>query len=100
LPPAAASITVGNVTTIAFDTLKLARKLEAAGFPPKQAADTAGAIAESLGEDSNLVTKEDLARLESRLDARLEALKAEILKSMFGTALAQVGAIVALIKLI
>ncbi|KAF0112177.1 MAG: hypothetical protein FD149_2477, partial [Rhodospirillaceae bacterium] len=28
-------------TAVAFDTLKLARKLEAAGFEHKQAADTA-----------------------------------------------------------
>jgi hypothetical protein len=33
-----------------FDTLKFARKLEAAGFPQRQAADTAEALAESLGE--------------------------------------------------
>jgi hypothetical protein len=38
------------MATIAFDTLKLARKLEMAGFPQKQAADIAEALAESLGE--------------------------------------------------
>ncbi len=32
---------------VVVDTLKLARRLEAAGFPAKQAADTAEAIAEA-----------------------------------------------------
>lgn len=86
------------MTTIAFDTLKLARKLEAAGFPPKQAGDTGGALAESLAEVTGLATKDDLAQLEARLRAEIEAIKAKILKWLFGTALAQVGAIVALLK--
>jgi hypothetical protein len=49
------------MATIAFDMLKLARKLESAGFPQRQAADTAQALAESLGEVSDLATKADLA---------------------------------------
>jgi hypothetical protein len=36
------------VAIIIFDTLKLARKLEAAGFPQKQAADITEALAQSL----------------------------------------------------
>ena len=43
---------------IPFDTLKLARRLEAAGFPTQQAGDMAEAIAEAL---SQLATKADLA---------------------------------------
>jgi hypothetical protein len=39
-----------------FDTLKLARRLESAGFPPQQAGDMAEAIAEAISE---LVTKTD-----------------------------------------
>jgi hypothetical protein len=84
------------MATITFDTLKLARKLEAAGFDPKQAAGAAEALAESLGEMSGVATKEDVLRLE----ARIEAGKSETLKWMFGTALAQVAAIVALLKLL
>jgi hypothetical protein len=38
------------MATITFDTLKLACKLEAAGFLQRQAAGTAEALAESLGE--------------------------------------------------
>jgi hypothetical protein len=55
-----------------FDTLKLARRLEAAGFPPQQAGDMAEAIAEAISE---LVTKTDLQNavrdLEQRLTIRL-----------------------------
>jgi len=55
-----------------FDTLKLARRLEAAGFPAQQAGDMAEAIAEAISE---LVTKADLQNamrdLEQRLTIRL-----------------------------
>jgi hypothetical protein len=47
------------MTTVPFDTLKLARKLEAAGFQPKQAADTSEALAEVLSEE--VATKADIA---------------------------------------
>ncbi len=84
------------MTAITFDTLKLARKLEAAGFQPKQAADTAEALAESMAEVSGLATKEDIYGLKRDL---AEA-RAEILKWMFGAMAAQTGLIVALVKLI
>ncbi len=55
-----------------FDTRKLARPLESAGFPPQQAGDMAEAIAEAISE---LVTKADLQTavrdLEQRLTIRL-----------------------------
>jgi hypothetical protein len=47
---------------VPFDTLKLARRLEAAGFPTQQAGDMAEAIAEAL---SQLATKADLAALQA-----------------------------------
>jgi hypothetical protein len=43
-----------------FDTLKLARRLEAAGFPAQQAGDMAEAIAEAVAQ---LATKADIAEL-------------------------------------
>lgn len=43
----------------AFDTLKLARRFEAAGFDPKQAGDMAEAIADAMME-ADLATKTDL----------------------------------------
>jgi hypothetical protein len=47
-----------------FDTLKLARRLEAAGFPGQQAGDMAEAIAEAV---SQLATKTDLHDLVQRI---------------------------------
>jgi hypothetical protein len=47
-----------------FDTLKLACRLESAGFSHQQAGDMSDAIAEALG---NLATKDDLRHLEARL---------------------------------
>jgi hypothetical protein len=51
-----------------FDTLKLARRLEGAGFPPKQAGDMSEAIAEALG---NLATKDDLVLLKADLQQEI-----------------------------
>jgi hypothetical protein len=58
------------VTAVPFDTLKLARKLEGAGFPAKQAGDTAEALAEAMA-GAELATKADLRDLEQRLTIRL-----------------------------
>lgn len=62
------------MNTIAFDTLKLSRKLESAGFTHEQAAGAAEALAETLGE--SLATKTDLRELEYRLTIRLGAMLA------------------------
>jgi hypothetical protein len=81
-----------------FDTLKLARKLEAAGFSPEQAAGASSALAETLGEVPGVTSKEDVLRLE----AKIEATKAEIIKWMFGTIGFQtiiiLGAVIALAR--
>ena len=45
---------------IPFDTLKLARQLEAAGFETKQAGDMAAAISDAMASAA-LVTTSDLA---------------------------------------
>ena len=50
---------------LAFDTLKLARKLEAAGFEHKQAADIAEALAEARAV-AELATKADGAAAHGR----------------------------------
>ena len=92
------------MASITFDTLKLARRLESAGFAPKQAADTAQALADALAETADLATKADLLALKVELKAELAAQlaeqKAEILKWMFGALAVQTGLIVTLIKLI
>ena len=53
------------MSPVAFDTLKLAQRFEAAGFPPKQAQDMASAIAETIVD--TVVTRE---YLDLRLGAR------------------------------
>ena len=49
-------------TAVAFDTLKLARKLEAAGFEHQQAADVSEAMAEAFAI-AEVATKADIERL-------------------------------------
>ena len=81
------------MATITFDTLKLARKLEAAGFPQKQAADTAEALALSLGEVSDLATKADLAALKAELKADLRSEPNAQLRWMIGTMIGVAGCV-------
>ncbi len=63
------------MATVPFDTLKLARRLEEAGFAPKQAGDTAEALAEALGE---LATKGDIAALREDLTGVVSGLRVDI----------------------
>ena len=88
------------MSSITFDTLKLAQRLEAAGFPPKQAADTAQALAESLGEVPTLATKADVEQATAELKVLIAESKADILKWMFTSLFAQAAVIVALLKLL
>jgi hypothetical protein len=81
---------------VAFDTLKLARKLESAGMAPKQAQDTSAALSDSLTEwhsVGNLATKDDVVQvkvaLESKIEVGLVQTKVEILKWMFAAIGAQ-----------
>jgi hypothetical protein len=88
------------MATITFDTLKLARKLEAAGFPQKQAAETVEALAESLGEVSDLATKADLAELKAELKADLRSELNAQLRWIIGTIIAAAALAVAAAKLL
>jgi hypothetical protein len=72
----------------AFDTLKLARKLESAGMQPKQAQEMAAALSDSLTEwhsVGNLATKDDIQEVKLAI---VEA-GAEILKWLIGSIGAQ-----------
>ena len=82
---------------VPFDTLRLARRLEAAGFDPQQAGDMAEAIAEAI---STLATKADLAALEARIDAKLEILKRDMTIRLGSMMVIAVGVILAGFKLI
>ena len=87
------------MATISFDTLKFVERLEAGGFTHQQAKAAATAFAEAAGEQ-DVATRGDIEILRRDIDVKLSETKAEILKWAFATALAQTGAIVALIKLL
>lgn len=83
------------MSTITFDTLKYADRLEAAGVPPAQAKAEAQALAEVL-TSSEVATSRDMERLESKLDTRFERLSGEmtLIKWMLGILLAGVTSLV------
>jgi hypothetical protein len=83
---------------VAFDTLKLAQRLEAAGFSVRQAQDTTAALAETL--TGAVATAADIHESESRLhveiaDVRtaIADLRAEQIKWAIGIGIAGVVAI-------
>lgn len=79
------------MSAVAFDTLKLATKLENAGFSPEQAKGAAAALAESL-DGSSIVTKADLKETAAEL-------KVDIVRWLVVTQLALGGFIFAALKL-
>ena len=60
----------------AFDTLKAAKRLGAAGFDLDQSESLAGIIGESITD--KLATKDDLRNLEMRLTGKIEVLDTKI----------------------
>ena len=66
------------MTAIAFDTMKLARRLEAAGMNQPQATGVAEALAETMVVDP--ATRADLQRLDARLAGEISALRVEVEK--------------------
>jgi hypothetical protein len=90
------------MSPVAFDTLKLAQRLEAAGFPTKQAQDMASAISDTIVD--TVVTREYLDLRLGEIHVELAQLKAEMLKWMFGAVglqtLAILGGVAALFRLL
>lgn len=91
------------MSTVALDTLKVAKRLRDAGFSEAQAEGVTDAIREgAVGQD--LVTKAQLdsglANLKAELKAEIADIKAEIIKWMFGAMLAQGALVVTLVKLL
>jgi capsule polysaccharide export protein KpsE/RkpR len=102
---------------VAFDTLKLARKLESAGMQPKQAQETSAALSESFSEWlslGNIATREDvqavredvhklatkLAETKGELKAEIVATKAEIMRWMLAQTVVLIGAMVGILHLV
>jgi hypothetical protein len=62
---------------VPFDTLKLARRLESAGFAPKHAGGNAEALAEAMS-GAELATTGDIIGIRSELKAEITALRVEL----------------------
>ena len=64
------------MTTLTFDTLAYVKTLREAGFEERQAEAQATALATVLKSGAaELATKDDLTRLESKIDARLNLME-------------------------
>ena len=74
------------MTTIAFDTLKAAEGLEAAGMDARQAKAVVGTVAEAFSD--TVATKADIAEVRADLKTGLAELKADMLKIAMGVAIA------------
>src|SRR5438552_18761700 len=64
------------MAAVPFDTLKLAQRLEAAGFSGQPVGDTAEALAEAMS-GAELATKSDLSALGAELKTEIAALGTE-----------------------
>ena len=64
------------MTAIAFDTMKLVRRLEAAGMNQSQATGVAEALAETMVVEP--ATRADLQRLDARLTGEIAALRMDV----------------------
>ncbi|MDA8247167.1 hypothetical protein [Acidithiobacillus sp.] len=82
------------MATIAFDTLKFANKLKAAGLPSEQAEAQAEALAEVIDVNvQDLVTKDDIV-------ASLKDLEQRLIIKLGGMMVVAVGVIVTLVRFI
>ena len=85
------------MSALATDTLRLARKLrEKAGFTP----ESAEALAEHPPTRQDILRLEDHRKIQAdRLELRIETVKADTPRRLFGALAAQTAMIVALDKL-
>ena len=66
------------MTAVAFDTLKLARRLESAGFTHDQADGAAAALAETFSAE--IATRSDIAGVQGEIAALRTEIKGDIAK--------------------
>ena len=86
---------------ITFDTLKFANKLKDAGVKPEIAEAHAAAEAEVFAETltNQVATKHDLLQLETKLEAKIDKLKNELIIKLGGTIVAVGGLLAALLAI-
>ena len=85
--------------TVAFDTLRAARRLrDEGGFDERQAAILVDTFAEGMGE--TLATKADLEKVETSLRGQMRELEQRMTIRLGAMMVGAVALIVALIKLI
>ncbi|BBL72019.1 DUF1640 domain-containing protein [Methylogaea oryzae] len=89
------------MATIAFDTLKFAKRLKDAGILPAQAEAEAEALAEVLEVNlKDLVTKEDLGREVELLRRDMREMEQRMVIKLGGLMVVAVGAVATLVKLL
>jgi hypothetical protein len=90
------------MSVVLFDTLKLADKLQAGGFTPKQAHTASSALADAFQDQ--VATKSDIADLKISVRVELAETKSEILKWVIVTigfqSLAIMGAVFLIVKFV
>lgn len=86
------------MTTITFDSLSYAKKLEAAGFTREQAEVQTQAIREVIEEQ--LATKRDLKDLETSLEGKLRDLEYRLTIRLGAMIAAAVATVATLVKLL
>ncbi|MBQ2932205.1 MAG: DUF1640 domain-containing protein [Clostridia bacterium] len=86
------------MTTITFDSLNYAKKLEAAGFTREQAEVQTQAIREVIEEQ--LATKRDLKDLETSLEGKLRDLEYRLTIRLGAMIAAAVATVATLVKLL
>ena len=87
------------MSSVPSDTLKFAQTLrDKAKLTPEQAEGLSQAFSDATGEQ--IATNSDLNERKLELEAKIEAVKAEILKWMFGQTLIILGAVFAMVRMI
>lgn len=89
------------MTVLAFDTLKFARRLQAAGMEPRLAEEQAEALAEVLETNlTELATKTDLTRLEADLRKEMQLMEQRLTIKLGAMLALAVGLVAGLVKLL